>query len=261
MPIISATVLDKKNYRVTVTMGNGILENIVVTDDGLYSIYYIKDGNNINATGRIVNIVQHPSICKNSYVLFDKSEDNSNKKERIYFHQIQYIKDITPNDAYRIAVEHGFVGTVEDWLESMKGLPGKDAYEIAVECGYEGTREEWVASMATGGNGLSAYEIAVNHGFEGTEEEWLASLHGRDGDGISAYEIAVNHGFEGTEEEWLESLKGKSAYEIALEYGFEGTEEEWMAANGDVTAIRQDVEEIKSTMQWDTGMGEVVEGM
>ena len=243
MPIISVKTLENKSYRITVTIGNGMLENIVITTDGLYSIYYIRDGKSINHTGRILNIVQNPSIPKNNYVLFDWSEDNSNRRERIYFHQIQYLKDVTPNDAYQIALKHGFVGSVDDWLESMRGLPGKDNYEIAVDCGYEGTREEWLESIK-GKNGFSAYEIAVNAGFEGTEEEWLASLKGAKGD------------------------SGKSAYEIAVEHGYEGTEEDWMAANGDVTVIKhdvdelqEDIEEIRSSLTWVPGMTTIIEGM
>lgn len=250
MPIISCKVLENKTYRITVTIGNGMLENLVITSDGLYSIFYIRDGRSINHTGRIINIVQNKAIPKNNYILFDWSEDNSNRRERIYFYQIQYLKDITPNDAYQIALKHGFVGTVEDWLESMRGLPGKSAYELAVDCGFAGTLEEYLETMR-GTHGLSAYGIAMQNGFEGTEEEWLASLKGSDGK--SAYDIALEHGFEGTEEEWLASLKGsngKSAYDIALEHGFEGTEEDWMAANGDTTAVKQDVDDIKGSLQW-----------
>ncbi len=58
--------------------------------------------------------------------------------------------------AYEIAVKNGFVGTVAEWLESLKGadgLPGKD-----------------------GENGKSAYEVAVENGFTGSEEEWLQSI-------------------------------------------------------------------------------------
>ena len=229
MPIISATVVDKKTYRITMTLGHGAMENIVVTDDGLYSIYYIHSGRSINHTGRIINVVQNNAMPQNSYILFDWSEDNSNRKERIYFHQIQFIKDITPNDAYQIALKHGFVGTVEDWLESMRGYPGKDNYQIAVECGYTGTREEWV-QQCQGQRGYSAYEIAKNNGFRGTEEEWLASLHGPAG--MSAYELAVKNGYADSEIEWLESLHGrdgKSAYEVAVDRGFIGTEDEWFA--------------------------------
>lgn len=52
--------------------------------------------------------------------------------------------------AYAIAVEHGYVGTVEQWLESLigpQGDGGKDAYTIAVENGFTGTVEQWLASM------------------------------------------------------------------------------------------------------------------
>lgn len=109
----------------------------------------------------------------------------------------------------------------------LQGLPGKDgknglsAYELAVEHGYEGTEEEWLQSLA-GANGLSAYQIAVNHGYIGPVLDWLDSLigppgvngndgkNGRDGlpgkNGKSAYRIAVENGFDGTIEDWLESL-------------------------------------------------------
>lgn len=52
--------------------------------------------------------------------------------------------------AYAIAVEHGYKGTVEQWLESLigpQGDGGKDAYTIAVENGFTGTVEQWIASM------------------------------------------------------------------------------------------------------------------
>lgn len=282
MPIISAECIDKKIYRITMTLGHGMMENLIISDDGLYEIYFIKEGKGINHTGRIINVVQNRTMPNNSYLLFDWSEDNSNRKERIYFCQIQYIKDITPNDAYRIALKHGFVGSVEDWLESLRGDPGKDNYEIAVECGYEGTREQWVEETR-GARGFSAYEIAVKAGFEGTEEEWLASLKGTDGKsayeiakdhgfvgteeewldsiigdkGKSAYEIAKDHGFVGTEEEWIESLKGtdgKSAYEIAKDHGFTGTEEEWMASIGDMSDILERLELMEKATTWDYDM-------
>lgn len=274
MPIISCTPVDKKIYRVTISLGHCMMENLVITEDGVYEIYYIKDGKYINRTGKILNIVQNASMPDNSYVLFDWSEDNSNKRERIHFYKIQTIKDITPNDAYKIALEHGFVGSVTDWLESLRGDIGKSAYDIAVECGFEGTEEEWLETIR-GERGYSAYEIAKNNGFTGTEEEWLASLKspgknayevavdngftGSEADwllslkgepGKSAYELAVKYGFEGTEEDWLKSLKGQSAYEAAVARGFEGTEDDWFAQNGDTVAIKEQVEKIVYAMKW-----------
>ena len=109
-----------------------------------------------------------------------------------------------------------------------KTITGKSAYEIAVENGYKGTEEEWLESLKgdkgdsgiKGQTGKSAYEIAVENGFVGTEKDWLDSLKGINGsngtnglngsNGKSAYEIAVDNGFTGTETEWLESLKAKN---------------------------------------------------
>lgn len=78
----------------------------------------------------------------------------------LYTQLLQKISEIQAGvngkSAYEIAKENGFVGTVSDWLESLKGadgLPGRD-----------------------GADGQSAYEIAVLHGFIGTEQEWLDSL-------------------------------------------------------------------------------------
>ena len=270
MPIISAEPIEKNVYRITINAGCGEMQNVTVSSDGLYSIYYIKDGKCINATGRIVNVVQNRACPKNSYILFDNSDDNCNSRERIHFYRVQSIKDITPNDAYNIALQHGFVGTVEEWLESLRGENGKTAYELAVEAGFEGsleeyldslkgrsayqialdngflgTEEDWLASL-NGADGRSAYEVAVDNGFLGTEEDWLASLKGTEGK--SAYQIALDNGFLGSQKEWLESLKGPaglSAYEIAVQHGFEGTEDEWFAKNGDVIILNETVNTIK----------------
>jgi hypothetical protein len=86
--------------------------------------------------------------------------------------------------AYDVAVVNGFVGTEEEWLNSLKGEDGDiglSAYEIAVVNGFVGTEEEWLLSL-TGPAGPSAYEVAVTNGFVGTEEEWLLSLEGTDGE-------------------------------------------------------------------------------
>lgn len=48
-------------------------------------------------------------------------------------------------DAYGVAVKNGFKGTVEEWLESLKG---KTAYEYAKEGGFTGTEEEFSSKLA-----------------------------------------------------------------------------------------------------------------
>ena len=90
---------------------------------------------------------------------------------------------------YEIAVEHGFVGTETEWLESLKGVDGK-----------EGVNGKDGCDGRNGADGLPGKD--GKNGADG--------LPGRDGiDGKSAYIIAVEHGFSGTETEWLQSLKGK----------------------------------------------------
>ena len=72
--------------------------------------------------------------------------------------------------AYELAVQEGFIGSLTEWLESLKGNDGKD--------GTDGVNGQ---DGINGKDGLSAYEIAVQNGFIGTETEWLESLKGKDG--------------------------------------------------------------------------------
>ena len=107
--------------------------------------------------------------------------------------------------AYEVACQNGYVGSEQEWLESLVGPAGKSAYQLAVDQGYDGTLAEWLASLK-GQAGDSAYQIAVEEGFLGTKSQWLASLVGPQG--LSAYQVAVVEGFEGSVSEWLASLVG-----------------------------------------------------
>lgn len=50
--------------------------------------------------------------------------------------------------AYAIAVKHGYTGTEEDWLASLKGENGESAYAAAVRGGYEGSEADFIADIA-----------------------------------------------------------------------------------------------------------------
>ena len=52
--------------------------------------------------------------------------------------------------AYELAVENGYTGTVQEWLDSLKG---KSAYQIAVDSGFKGTEKEWTESLQAKSNG------------------------------------------------------------------------------------------------------------
>ncbi len=109
-------------------------------------------------------------------------------------------------------------GNCLSWTtETTDGTDGLSAYDLAVQQGYEGTLDEWLESLngEIGAEGLSAYQLAVLGGFGGTQDEWIASLQGAAGipgdpgnPGTSAYELAVMGGFDGTVDEWLISLVG-----------------------------------------------------
>lgn len=74
----------------------------------------------------------------------------------------------------------------------------RDAYETALDNGFEGTKQEWLEHL----EGDSAYKIATLNGFHGTEQQWLDHL-----EGDSAYEIAVKNGYRGSQSEWLRYIR------------------------------------------------------
>ena len=97
-------------------------------------------------------------------------------------------------------------------IESLQGSNGKSAYEIAVELGYKGSKEEWLNSLI-GNDGADGREIELSTNathivwrYVG-ESKWkelikIETLQGSNGiDGKSAYEIAVELGYKGSKEE------------------------------------------------------------
>jgi len=98
--------------------------------------------------------------------------------------------------AYELAVQSGFIGTLTEWLASLKGadgINGKDGTDGKNGAdGINGADGKDGTNGKDGANGLSAYEIAVQHGFTGTETEWLESLKGENGEGIDESKFATN---------------------------------------------------------------------
>lgn len=117
---------------------------------------------------------------------FEGENSNVPPTPNLYQQLLQKIseKGKDGRSAYEIAVEHGFVGTETEWLESLKGVDGKNGTDgLPGKDGKNGTDG---LPGRDGIDGKSAYIIAVEHGFTGTENEWLQSLKGADGkDGIT----------------------------------------------------------------------------
>ena len=101
--------------------------------------------------------------------------------------------------AYEIAVEHGFVGDEQAWLDSLKGAQGEPG-----EPGKNGTNG---AHGAQGEDGKDGQDGAPG-------KDGIDGADGKDGEdgtpGKSAYEIAVEYGYKGTEQEWIEQFSGKT---------------------------------------------------
>lgn len=88
--------------------------------------------------------------------------------------------------AYELAVEAGFVGTLAQWLASLRGEKGaqgeRGARGLQGIQGVQGVQGIDGVQGEKGADGESCYQIAVRHGFSGTEEEFVASMKGVKGD-------------------------------------------------------------------------------
>lgn len=76
---------------------------------------------------------------------------------------------VVGRSAYEEAVRQGYIGTEQEWLETLKG---ENAYQLAVTEGYEGSLDEWLESL----NGKTAYQSAKDGGFIGNEEQFNQSI-------------------------------------------------------------------------------------
>lgn len=137
----------------------------------------------------------------------------------------QFAKDIIPKSNYERAKElQGFEGTEEEYLQSLHGAPGKDLYQAAVERGYSGSFEDFLEKQkgAPGAPGKSLYELSQEDGFTGTLTEYLASLKGAKGD--SAYTSYFNTTDDNpklTEKQWADTIGSFANLIKAVIYGTE----------------------------------------
>ena len=87
---------------------------------------------------------------------------------------VLYVSGTRGYSAYEIAVQNGFVGTEQEWLDSLVGPQGEQGTP------FDELTPEQKAEI-TGQEGKSAYEIAVENGFIGTEQDWVNSFLTPDG--------------------------------------------------------------------------------
>ena len=121
--------------------------------------------------------------------------------------------------AYEVAVDNGFVGSEQDWLNSLVGPTGPTGPQglagAAGATGAAGADGQDGEDGSAGSDGSSAYQVWVAAGNSGTEQDFLNSLVGDTGatgdagsDGKSAYQIWIDAGNTGTYQTFLDSLIG-----------------------------------------------------
>lgn len=137
----------------------------------------------------------------------------------------QFAKDIIPKSNYERAKElKGFQGTEEEYLDSIHGAPGKDLYQAAVERGYNGSFEDFLEKQkgAPGAPGKSNYELAQEDGFTGTLTEYLISRKGDKGD--DAYQVYLQETDDDpklSRKEWSDTIGSFANLIKAVVYGTE----------------------------------------
>ena len=137
----------------------------------------------------------------------------------------QFAKDIIPKSNYERAKElQGFQGTEVDYLVSLQGAPGKDLYQAAVERGYKGSFDDFLEQQkgAPGAPGKSNYELAQEDGFTGTITEYLASKKGDKGD--DAYQVYLQETDDNpklSRKEWSDTIGSFANLIKAVVYGTE----------------------------------------
>lgn len=109
--------------------------------------------------------------------------------------------------AYGLAVKHGFRGTEEQWLKSLKGDPGKDLMVVASFDTYAEMISAYISTKPSGFVKVGSTDDYLLYYWDASDEEWYSiSIIGPEGK--SAYELAVEGGYPGTEEQFESDLNG-----------------------------------------------------
>ena len=126
---------------------------------------------------------------------------------------------------YELAQEEdGFTGTKQEYLKSLHGAPGKDLYQAAVERGYKGSFDDFLEKQkgAPGAPGKSNYELAQEDGFQGSLTEYLQRQKGKDGkDAYQSYLATTTDNPKLTEAQWADTIGSFANLINAVIYGTE----------------------------------------
>lgn len=105
-------------------------------------------------------------------------------------------------DAYELALSAGFVGTLEEWIISLKG-----------EQGLKGDQGPKGALGITGPSGKTSYQLAVDNGYLGSESDWYNSFSV---ESITNYIYSISNVFVSTWDTSLISTGSSDSNQIKL---------------------------------------------
>lgn len=223
-----------------------------------------KDGTGINIIGELQSEDDLPAVGApgDAYMINGDLyvwQDNLNVWENV-----GPIRGPEGKSAFKIAVENGFEGTMQEWIESLKGEQGPRGPEgprgLSGQDGKDGTGVNIIGELpsendlpSVGAPG-DAYMIAGDlYVWQNNSNTWKNVGPIRGPQGKSAYDIAVENGFEGTMEEWIVSLKG--------EQGIPGTkgdpgEKGEPGQDADLTEVTEQLEQMKPKVDnsWQKGV-------
>ena len=168
--------------------------------------------------------------------------------------------------AYAIAVNHGFSGSEEEWLDSLKGNKGDpftyDDFSPEQLEAMKGPKGDTGEKGPQGDKGDSAYEIAVKLGYRGTEQEWIAYLEKAQTDAIDAALKSALEDFDShceTNASLIDSARETALRQIAeanaalssnLEGYHSGMEDHYQYISAELNSVRDnsinEIEESKS---------------
>lgn len=137
--------------------------------------------------------------------------------------------------SYQLAVSNGFVGTLTDWLLSLKGangaagVNGGNGWSPVFQVETLGTGSYLKVIDWVGGTGVKPTTVGYlgNTGIV-TEVTYASNIKGSVGDrgvqgGIGIQGVKGDKGDTGTQ-----GIRGYSPYELAIDSGFIGTRDEWL---------------------------------
>lgn len=217
-----------------------------IKNAGTYNIVvYLENGEIYPSSGHAQLTLENQLPSDPSQIQVIKGMDGKSvSKEDVQELVNEAIKDVPVvkgekgdkgDSAYQEAVNNGFIGDEQHWLDSLKGTNGKDGKDgkdgVDGKDGKDGQSIQGNQGER-GVDGLSAYQVAVNNGFVGSEKDWLESLKGQSIKGDKGDSIKGDKGDKGDPgkdgENGAKGDTGKSAYQIAVDAGYVGDIYDWL---------------------------------